>query len=136
MVLFATDSTTGEAVKVFATNNQLQTTGSGGGGGGGVSKTSANITVAIAANSISTAKIDCRNKSNIRLYGSSSANTLVNISFSNDDTTYKNVDISLNKIEINSVNTFELEITNIPDYIKFYNDNASADTLDLYYVLF
>tara|TARA_R100000805_G_C3594027_1_gene95466 strand:+ start:283 stop:690 length:408 start_codon:yes stop_codon:yes gene_type:complete len=135
MVLYATDANTGEAVKVFATNNQLQTTGSGGGGGGG-SKTNGSLNTTVPANSLSSDNIDCRNKNNIRIYGSSNQNTLVNISFSNDNTTYKNVNLALNKVVINSVNTFEIELTNIPDYIKFYNDNATADTLDLYYVLF
>ena len=40
------------------------------------------------------------------------------------------------KISVNGVNTFSLELTNIPNYIKFYNDNGISDTINLYYVLF
>ena len=49
MVLYGTDSTTGEPTLIFATANRLLT--SGGGGGGGVSKTSSNITITVGANS-------------------------------------------------------------------------------------
>ena len=135
MVLYATDSSTGDAVVVFATNNKLDVNGAGG-GGGGVSKTNGTLATTVAGNSISSDAITCTGKNNIRIYGSSNTDKLLNLSFSNDNSTYKNVDVSLNKIVINAVNTFSIELTNIPDYIKFYNPNTSADTLDIYYVLF
>tara|TARA_R110000751_G_scaffold257127_1_gene356564 strand:+ start:249 stop:653 length:405 start_codon:yes stop_codon:yes gene_type:complete len=134
MVLYGTDSTTGEPTLIFATANRLLT--SGGGGGGGVSKTSSNITITVGANSLSTEKIDCSSHTNIRVYGDSTIVNSINLSFSNDDIDYKNVMDNIYKISVNGVNTFSLELTNIPNYIKFYNDNGISDTINLYYVLF
>tara|TARA_R110000824_G_scaffold266033_1_gene454964 strand:+ start:560 stop:949 length:390 start_codon:yes stop_codon:yes gene_type:complete len=128
MVLNALDITTAQPVPCISKDEILLTKN--------LKSSVAFQTVALSANSISTVSIDCRQFKTITLYGVSTANNLVNISYSDDNITFFNTNKKLNIFTINSVDTFELTIDHIPNYIKFFNDNGSSITLTLEYVLY
>jgi hypothetical protein len=129
MVLYTTNSTTGEPEKAFSKDNILLVSNN--------KHVSVESTVSINANSLSVAKIDCRNFKSIRMFGTSSLANSINLAFSETlNGTYRNVDNKLTMTNINSVNTFSIELNNTPNYISFYNTNSSNCNLILNYVLY
>jgi hypothetical protein len=128
MVLNARDITTNDPVPVFSKDQILLTKNL---------KTSVlSQSVAMSANAASTVKIDCREYKTITLYGTSTTNNLINVSYSHNNTNFFRTNNKLNMIDIGGFNTFHLTLDHIPNYIRFYNNNGSPITLTLEYVLY
>jgi len=128
MVLNALDISTAQPVPCISSNEILL-----------IKKLKTSVvsqSVAMNANAASAVIIDCRQNKTINLYGTSTTNNLVNVSYSHDNIVFFKTNNKLSMIDIGGFNTFHLTLENIPNYIRFYNNNGSPITLTLEYVLY